>query len=504
MSDPNSEKPEIDQSLAKSHLTDRVDGPSVGTTVTNNTFHGGELSSSDPERLDDSDADAFVEGAMARLKLEVLYDGMLVQKGAPLRADTPAMIDEVVGYDELSGSDVRDLLILIKHNEAYEVKVPAIDAAFRRYIRIKQATRRHTLMAPYLRPELLAAPEKSGPEWEKVSHLFDMDSDLPICVLKHLIWQVKQKVLGRPVVHHLMPIIYSAIQGSGKTTFVRKFLSPLRELASADTLLSDFTDRRSGSIYRYLVVVIDDMEQLPVKAVPALKALITSDRINRRKVHTSSNISIRQRATLIGTANATVHQLVADETGHRRFVTLPFRNGDESKGGDGDIWEIVSTLNYQLLWSSVDAFGPSPIASVRQELHELQNRGRPTPRLLRWLRELDVDSHAVRAITVRAGVRAEGLHALYMRGGTTISRQKFAEEMSMYFSDAQAPFGEKKKVEAGAVYCLKPRWLPRPSNGAQVEVMPESVEDDGAVGLVPPSALSASSVSSGSSAPSGD
>jgi len=73
------------------------------------------------------------------------------------------------------------------------------------------------------------------------------------------------------------------------------------------------------------------------------------------------------------------------------------------------------------------------------------------------LRTLDLDSREMLAITTRWGVRADGLHELYLQTGASLSRQKFAEEMLRHFGDPSTPFMAKRKVEVGVVYCLKAR-----------------------------------------------
>lgn len=423
--------------------------------------------------------------------LELLFDGGLRPKSSPIFADSPQTLQKYLSVAERSHREVFDDILGIVHTRGYEHKASELAPALRRYCRRKEHERFNTVMTPLLMPEAQIDQLRCEAEWEKLGTLFDAPAHLSVHIFKHFIWLVKQKATGRTGKDHLMPILFSSVQGSGKTTFVRKFLGPLRELASADTLLSDFADRRSGTIYRYPVVVIDDMEQLPKAAVPALKSLITAERINRRQIMTSQNSTVRQRATLIGTANAPVQELIDDHSGYRRFVTLPFRNGDEDKGGDRAIWHTVSSLDYELLWLSVETFKPSPIITVRQELLAFQNSARPISALLRWLRELDLGCREVRAITTRWGVRADGLHELYLQTGVSISRQKFAEEMLWHFSDPSTPFGAKRKVEIGAVYCVKEGWSQPIAEAPNVPPI---------VPLSDPSASSAPSGPSGSSA----
>lgn len=472
--------------------------------ITMNADSANEADGLPPDPLASSNVDEFVPLVVEHeFNLDVMFDGVFRPAKAPLFADAAENLAKYLAIDERTHRDVFDDILGVVHTRGYDWKPSELMPAFRRYYRRKLRDRFNTVMTPLLLPTTKLNRFECEAEWDKLETLFDAPANLVKYCFKHFIWQVKQKSTGRVVKDHLMLILFSSVQGSGKTTFVRKLLGPLQELASADTLLSDFADRRSGTIYRYPVVVIDDIEQLPKTAVPALKSLITAERINRRQLMTSQNSTVRQRATLIGTANAPVQDLIDDESGYRRFVTLPFRNGDEDKGGDRTVWDTVSSLNYELLWLSIDTFQPSPLSGVRPELLAFQKRARPVPAMLRWLRKLDLGSQEVRAITTRHGIRADGLHELYLRTGVSISRQKFAEEMVLHFSDPATPFGSKKKIELGAVYCLKEHWAAL----AVEEVQPEGIlhtlvpnPPAGISGLSDPSGLSASSASSGTPA----
>ena len=340
--------------------------------------------------------------------------------------------------------------------ERYDLKKGDIDRATRQVIRHERHERRNTIIRPLLEP----LSEQDQPEakelWHRLSAIFEMSYGLVIAILQHFVWQVFQKVLGRDVVHHLVPVIVSPVQGSGKTTFVTRFLSPLRELVTGAALLSDFADRRSADIFRFPVVFLDDVEKIPPAMVPVLKSLITAEHIRRRRLGTSMSIGIRQGATPIGTANASIRELIDDDTGHRRFAMLPFRNGNQVKGGDPEVWRIVSSSNFELVWRSVDAFGPSPILSHLEDLALHQGRWAPKDPLLQWLQGLDLKSEVMLRISNRHGVGAQALHNLYVaQTGATISPQRFAEAMQRHCIDPAVPFGGKRKLERGAVYTLK-------------------------------------------------
>ena len=121
------------------------------------------------------------------------------------------------------------------------------------------------------------------------------------------------------------------------------------------------------------------------------------------------------------------------------------------------IWDVVNSIDFPLLWKSVNPFQPSPIVPLLAELHQHQNQYRPVSTLLKWLRGLDLKSEKIKAICYLDGVRAEMLRDLFMREtGEIITRQKFADDLEIYMGDESVPVYRKYKKVIGAVY------LPRP------------------------------------------
>ncbi|MBR1240264.1 hypothetical protein JQ620_09020 [Bradyrhizobium sp. AUGA SZCCT0274] len=458
-------------------------------------------SESDPQTILE-----YVRGYLDGHGIEVAFDGTLSLAGAPLRSDTPETAGNYLDTEILVASDLVDDVVLERDREGLKPQAGLVKAAVRKELSRRRKSRRKTVLLPLLtkiRDESIE--QTADAEWNRMGQLFDMPTVLACDSIKHFIWQVKSKSLGRSVVHHLMPVIFSPEQGSGKTTFVRALLRPLRELASADALISDFADHRSGDIYGFPVVVVDDLEQLPKEGVPVLKSLITSERISRRRLHTSQSVSTRQRATLIGTANRPIHELVDDDTGHRRFVMMPFRNGNLAKGGEQGIWEIASSLDYELLWQSVDAYAPTPIIRSLSDLHEYQNRDRPMPKLLEWLCALDPESEKVKRISVQGGARADKLRDLYvMETGDVLSKQKFSDAMLLHMRDIRTPFFEKHKKEIGALYRIRRQSNAPPSVEVDSDLLEGQVRQPldffAASRSLNFSEQSASSVPSGSSA----
>jgi hypothetical protein len=435
---------------------------------------------------DDVDADSaidFIRNYMDTRQIEVLFDGSLFLRGRPLQADTPEDVDAFLAVDPPSASDLLDEALLFAQNSGVRFKKTELSAALRQVVRAEKNRRLQAVMGPLLKNWSPLEHKQANEVWARIGGLFDMDRGLAIAVLQHFCWSVKQKQLGRLVAYHCMPIIFSPEQGTGKTVFVKKFLSPLRELATDSTLFSDLADRRSGDVFRFPVIFLDDMEEIPSSMVPVLKAVLTSDKLRRRRLGTSSSDGIRQASVPIGTSNQMIHQLVRDDTGHRRFVMLPFRSGAVAKGGDANVWEAVNSTNYELLWRSVNAFAQSPLVPYLKDLHQYQGATQREGGLLEWLLKLDLESEPVRNLTTRHGLKARELRNLFMaQTGAELSDKRFADEMDRCLLHPDAPFYDKVKTETGAVYRLKRR--PTSTHGQQ-QADPLS--------QVSPSSLSASS-----------
>lgn len=413
------------------------------------------------EDLVQDDTMGFVRDYMNAREIEVLFDGTLFLRDRPLEAITPDAIDAVLAVDPPSVSDLLDEIVLHARHVGSPFKRGDLAAALRQVLRLEKHRRYRSVLRPLFDTCSSGEVEKAGAQWRRLAGLFDMAPELAIALIQHFCWSVKQKQLHRPVVHHCMPIIFSTTQGTGKTVFVKKFLAPLRELATDSALFTDLADRRSGDIFRFPVILLDDMERIPASMVPALKSVLTSDRLRRRRLGTSASDAIRQACVPIGTSNQMIHELVEDDTGHRRFATLPFRNGATFKGGDASVWETVNAIDYELLWRSVDAFAPSPLLPFRDELLRNEHAAPKTIGVLDWVADLDLGSEPVRNITMRHGVRAQGLRELFIaQTGIEISAQKFAKEMERCCLRPEMPFGDKIKIETGSIYRLKSRLSP--------------------------------------------
>ena len=398
----------------------------------------------------------FVQAFLENHGIEILFDGSLHKAGAPLKADNTNAIVAFLNREDVDGAWLIDELVGEARIRGIKFAKSDLTRAVRVVMRAEQRGRRNTIVLPLLTPSTAEEQKTAAPVWSRLTEaVFETDPVLATACLQHFIWQVKRKLLNLSVQHHLMPVIWSPVQGGGKTTFVRRFLEPLRELAGP-VLLSDFADKRSGDIYRFPALFVDDLEQIEPRLVQPLKGLVSGDRMRRRKLGTSMTEGYEQRTTLIGTANHTIDALVADDTGNRRFASLAFRNGKEETGGDRNVWDAVEATDYVLLWRGVDVFGPAPVAAHLPALVALQEMCRPPGPMLSWLLELDLSSARVKRVNSTYGARASDLHDLFCEQmNSVMTSTLFGISMTRHVKNPDVPYGPRIKKESGWYYPLK-------------------------------------------------
>jgi hypothetical protein len=386
--------------------------------------------------------------------LEVRFDGDFAQRDALQMAHSAADIDRILLQQEKDESALIDDVVMHARSQGNKVAVGMVQRAVRMIRREDQQKRLATIMGPLFVPLSPEEQVQAKEQWKRfVRTVFEMDTDLGVAILKKFVHSVKSKLTKQPVKRHLMPIFQSMIQGSGKTTAAMKFLVPLKELRTEPALLSDFVDKRSGDVFRYPVVFVDDMDGISPAHIPSLNSLVTGEGLLRRRMGGSGSRKIKQCSTLIGTCNKPISDLIPDETGNRRFANMPFRNGEPLKGGDPMVWEVVNETDFSLLWRSVNVRDNDPIEPYLLQLFEWQKTYRRVDLFEDWLENLDLNSDEVRAISDRNGTRARKLYELFrIQTQSAMSETKFGNEMRRMADLSRGPFGPKNRDEQGLVY----------------------------------------------------
>ncbi len=289
-----------------------------------------------------------------------------------------------------------------------------------------------------------------------VSKVFEGDPAVNAGGLGHFMHQVKRKLAKLEVSDHMAPIFVSPSQGVGKSRTVKRMLALFAELAKPG-LLSDIADPRSIYVFRRPIIVLDDMERIHPADVPILKGRITGEFVNGRIMHTNRDGGTAQLATFIGTANRSVAALIPDESGHRRFFEMTFRNGNPATGGDPQVWNTINATDFAAIWRSIDPFLPSPLEAVRDKVLGPDRPQAQSSAVHAWAAGLAVDSEEFSSLVEGKGVPARSLYDYY--GETTkdveLSETAFGIAMKRATFDERVPFHYPKRHKGGYVYKLR-------------------------------------------------
>ncbi len=241
---------------------------------------------------------------------------------------------------------------------------PAVEAAYGEWCDKQKRQRFHDIWS-----EISFTPcsdDRRDREWSKWAAAVIADpqeANLAIKVMQAWIWQIKRKMIGEEVSNHIMPVFVGS-QGGGKSTAVKRFITPLAEGFSTATFADIEDDRKSELFHWFPVLLFDEMEKAGKADVESIKSRITADFVKYRPLFTNAIKTIPMRASLIGTSNKPVNEIIHDGTGMRRFYEVKCRERMD--------WQAVNEVDYRSLWRSVNEFKANPIETVLEELRVAQ------------------------------------------------------------------------------------------------------------------------------------
>lgn len=189
-----------------------------------------------------------------------------------------------------------------------------------------------------------------------------------LAVMQHWMWTVKRKMRDLPVVHHIMPVLFRTGQGMGKSTAVKKLISPLKTLTieTDGNLFSD--ERRHTAFGSYLVGFLDEMAHVGRGDVETLKRIITADTIGARLMRSNGIVKVTQRCSFIGTSNKPLSSIVID-SGMRRFYEITSLEKIDQ--------DAINSIDYMTIWKSIDdererGYIESHLESVAKDQKDLE------------------------------------------------------------------------------------------------------------------------------------
>ena len=168
---------------------------------------------------------------------------------------------------------------------------------------------------------------KDLPQWDgtdRVGRVASMVSDDPQWHLVFRRW-LRAMVVGwmqaeggrTAFVNHLAPVLVSAQQGLGKSTFCRSLLPPSLRAYYTDKfdLTSDsHAERQLGCM---ALVNMDEFDRYSERQMGVLKNLMQMTQLSMRRPHGRSMMVVPRVASFIGTSN--FDELLTDPSGSRRF-----------------------------------------------------------------------------------------------------------------------------------------------------------------------------------------
>ena len=247
-------------------------------------------------------------------------------------------------------------------------------------------------------------------------------------MMKHWAWQVKRKLMGQKVVHHIWLNFYGAA-GTGKTTFIKKLCSPMEDVTSTTTISKIFDDTREiKRLTENLVLIFDELAlnvdseesgKLNADQKAILKSIITGEFIDARVYGTQNQAKKVITFSCISSANNHLYDIIYDDTTMRRF--FEFHCTAEKVT---DFTFINNTLdNAVYFWLGVDEnldrgyFNPD--ASIWDEVAKIQASYYPTKSsVYDWIKETGAKSgnmpaarayKAYRQFSINCGFKAKTL-----------------------------------------------------------------------------------------------
>lgn len=224
-----------------------------------------------------------------------------------------------------------------------------------------------------------------------------VNHDLEYKVMRHFLWQVKRKLNKKLVQYHLMPILYGRIQGSGKSTAIRRLLDPISSLTLNGKSIDFVTEEKNyKALGDYFVCFFDEMSGMDKADESALKQIITADQLAYRVFYTQASSEIPQNCTFIGTSNKSVIELIKDTTGARRFFEL--------RAQDKFDYEMINKIDYEAIWVSIDENAPALFyeSGALELLKTEQEEYKRDEAFYEWLMERNY-------VAVKQGVESPGI-----------------------------------------------------------------------------------------------
>jgi predicted P-loop ATPase len=200
--------------------------------------------------------------------------------------------------------------------EVHEAKLLCWDSDVRRFIESERVEAYHPFVEYF----------RTLPVWDgvdRVTPLAQRVSDKPVWVNGFRIWMraAAAQYMGKAeMANCLMPIVVSAEQGWGKSTFCHNLLPQSLRRYYTETFNLTNSGSAEERLANYGEINLDEMDRLSDMKMAVLKNVMQVRTINLRKAYHHHMQSLPRIASFIGTSNR--RDLLTDRTGSRRFICV--------------------------------------------------------------------------------------------------------------------------------------------------------------------------------------
>lgn len=261
----------------------------------------------------------------------------------------------------LPTAEFRARLEIESTNERTGISVRNIENA----VRLWEADQRRQVIDQYRKKLKHLGGGRRGDAEQFIRVVTGRADSVDLAVLLHFIWQAKRKLFGLTVTNHLMPILVGR-QGGGKTTAIKKLLSPLGDLVGFPGDLQFLADeRQTFRLVRQYAMFFDEMGKADTMASEILKNRITSEAVEYRILGANKMQTGPNNSTFIGAANKQLKDIIFDPTGMRRFYQvncLPKL-----------LWAELESIDFTAMWCAVNERTDSPLDPFLPEVQRRQD-----------------------------------------------------------------------------------------------------------------------------------
>ena len=210
---------------------------------------------------------------------------------------------------------------------------------------LKSETRRSAVDA--LKAELAYKPRESdNSEIEKFTKALTGQVDpVDLCFVKHFLYQVKRKLYGLPVKHHMMLLLYGR-SGTGKSEAIKRLINPFSEFVFEGDLSALDDSRYYHALSENFIGFIDELGKAQRADVNTLKRIITSENVSSRLLGTNTVQRIKNNCSFIAGTNRSVEEAIYDPTSSRRYAQIHVPEKCD--------WGAINSIDYIKLWQGID------------------------------------------------------------------------------------------------------------------------------------------------------